>query len=70
MAKLREQLGHLPEPRGGLPSSMHPPTDGELTIALAATLVPVCPWAIWPSDDVRRPVLAPGTTFRTGFQAP
>ena len=36
MAKLREQLGHLPEPRGGR-RQLHPlPTV--LTIALAATL--------------------------------
>ena len=36
MAQLREQLGHLPEPRGGR-RQLHPlPTV--LTIALAATL--------------------------------
>ena len=47
MAQLREQLGHLPEPRGGR-RQLHPlPTV--LTIALAATLPWPAPGAIWPS---------------------
>ena len=46
MAKLREQLGHLPEPRGGR-RQLHPPTDG------ADHRPGGHPWpapgAIWPS---------------------